>query len=144
MRAGSASAIRSTRNVSRQSIIPETPANSNRFLMSPSVSRKQSIREHADRMASERDRWIERNSAYYADDRRYMKFLVAPKSRVLDLGCGTGDLLASLDPALGIGVDLSPKMVDAARGKYPNLDFLVGDAEDAAFLANIEGPFDYI
>src|SRR5580698_11541489 len=101
------------------------------------ASRKQSIRDHADRIASERDHWIERNSAYYSDDRRYMKFLVAPKSRVLDLGCGTGDLLAALDPSLGVGVDLSSKMIEAARRKYPGLDFRVGDAEDEAFIKSL-------
>jgi len=63
---------------------------------------------------------------------------------VLDLGCGTGDLLAALEPSLGVGVDLSPAMIDRAQSKHPHLTFYVGDAEDDAFLATIEGPFDYI
>jgi SAM-dependent methyltransferase len=108
------------------------------------VSRKESIRLHADRIAPDRDRWIAHNGAYYADDRRYMKFLIAPKLRVLDIGCGTGDLLAALDPAFGVGVDLSPVMVEIAREKHPGLDFRVGDAEDAGFLQSLGGPFDYI
>jgi len=127
-----------------QTIIIGTPTELSNLPMPAHSPRKDSIREHADRIAPERDRWIARNSAYHADDRRYMRFLVPPKSRVLDIGCGTGDLLARLDPSLGIGCDLSPAMVEVARSRYPHLDFRVGDAEDTTFIAGLEGPFDYI
>ena len=73
-----------------------------------------------------------------------MKFLVPPGSRVLELGCGTGDLLARLDPSPGVGADLSAAMIDIARHKYLHLDFRVGDAEDASFIKSLGGPFDYI
>jgi ubiquinone/menaquinone biosynthesis C-methylase UbiE len=106
--------------------------------------RKSAIRQHADRMAAERDAWVSKNTAYYSEDRRYMRFLIPTGARVLDLGCGTGDLLAELEPSLGVGVDLSPAMIDRARSKHPHLTFYVGDAEDNTFLATIEGPFDYI
>ena len=106
--------------------------------------RKNVIRQHADRIAAERDAWVNKNAAYYSEDRRYMRFLISTGSRVLDLGCGTGDLLAALEPSLGVGVDLSPAMIDRAQSKHAHLTFYVGDAEDDAFLATIEGPFDYI
>lgn len=106
--------------------------------------RKNVIRLHADRIAGERDAWVSRNAAYYGEDWRYMRFLIRTGARVLDLGCGTGDLLAVLQPSLGVGVDLSPVMIDRAQSKHPDLTFRVGDAEDDAFLATIEGPFDYI
>ena len=91
--------------------------------------RKKVIREHADRIAAERDSWIRKNAAYYGEDWRYMRFLIPAGARVLDLGCGTGDLLATLEPSLGVGVDLSPAMIERAESKYPDLTFLVGDAE---------------
>jgi len=106
--------------------------------------RKTMIRLHGDRIAAERDTWVSKNAAYYGEDRRYMRFLIPIGARVLDLGCGTGDLLDVLEPSLGVGVDLSPAMIDRARAKHPYLTFYVGDAEDDAFLATIEGPFDYI
>lgn len=108
------------------------------------VSRKQSILIHADIMADQRDAWINKNRSYYADDRAYMRFLVQPGLRVLELGSGTGDLLATLEPAYGVGIDLSQRMVDVAGSRHPNLHFIRGDVEDPAFLETVQGTFDVI
>lgn len=107
-------------------------------------ARKAAIHAWAEERATERDRWIARNASYYDEDRRYMRFLVPEGARVLDIGCGTGDLLAALKPGLGVGVDLSEKMVETARAKFPALDFRCGDIEDAEFVATLPGAFDYI
>ncbi len=110
----------------------------------PLNARKTQILEHANRIAAERGQWIERNQAYYDDDRNFMRFLVPKGSRVLDLGCGTGELLAALEPSHGVGVDLSPNMIALARANHPNLTFHVGDIENPATLSAVQGPFDYI
>jgi SAM-dependent methyltransferase len=107
-------------------------------------ARKDRIRELADRLAPERDEWTDRNAAYHDEDTRYTRFLIPPGSRVLDLGCGTGRLLAALEPSRGVGVDFSPAVVDIARRRYPHLEFVLGDVEDPDVLAGIEGPFDAI
>jgi len=106
--------------------------------------RKARIQQWAERIAPERDRWIERNRYYYDEDRRYMRFLVPEGLRVLDLGCGTGDLLAALRPSHGVGVDFAQAMVDQARARHPELEFHLGDVEDPATLAALDGPFDVI
>lgn len=106
--------------------------------------RKAAMRDLADRLAPERDRWIARNRSFYEEDYRYMRFLIPEGSRVLDLGCGTGRLLAELKPSRGVGVDFSGGMIDEARKKYPHLDFHVGDIEDPETVQGIRGPFDYI
>ena len=107
-------------------------------------ARKASVLDHANRVAGERQRWIARNRAFYRDDRNYMKFLIPKGVRVLDLGCGTGDLLAELEPSYGVGIDISPAMIEHAKRLNPHLSFAVGDIEDEAVIARIEGPFDYI
>jgi SAM-dependent methyltransferase len=71
---------------------------------------------------------------------KYFKFLVPPGSRVLELGCGLGDLLAAVNPARGVGVDFSPAMIDQARQRHPGLEFQVADA--AEWSSNES--FDYI
>ncbi len=73
-----------------------------------------------------------------------MKFLIPKGARVLDLGCGIGDLLAALEPSYGVGIDFSAAMVNEAQRRYPHLDFYVGDIEDPMFMSSMEGGFDYI
>ena len=56
------------------------------------------------------------------------------------VGCATGDLLAAVGPGRGVGVDLSPCMVEKASRKYPAMQFVEADA---AFFDTAER-FDYI
>lgn len=114
---------------------------SNEQTLSP---RKQAIRALSDALAAHRDRWIAKNAFFYESDYRYMRFLVPEGLRVLDLGCGTGRLLAELRPSIGVGVDFSARMVGVARDNYPQLEFHIGDVEDAEFIAGLSGPFDVI
>lgn len=109
--------------------------------MSP---RKLALVAHADAIAADRNAWIGKNSAYYRDDWRYMKFIVPKGARVLDLGCGTGRLLAQLEPSYGVGVDMSARMVEVARNSYPHLTFVCGDVESGELLEGIEGKFDFV
>jgi SAM-dependent methyltransferase len=72
-------------------------------------------------------RW-ERTRSYYRERlREIYRFLIPPGLRVLELGCGNGDLLASLRPSRGLGVDICPAMVERARTAYPDLEFRVLD-----------------
>jgi ubiquinone/menaquinone biosynthesis C-methylase UbiE len=102
------------------------------------------LRERVDATLEEIERWRRYNAAYHDDDRKFMRFLIPPGKRVLELGCGSGHMLAALQPSHGVGVDFSEKAVERARLHYPHLQFVLGDVEDAATLQAIEGPFDYI
>jgi len=53
--------------------------------------------------------------------------IVPAGSTVLELGCAKGDLLASLRPSIGVGLDLSPEMIAAATQRHPGMEFIVGD-----------------
>ena len=106
--------------------------------------RKIALREHADAIAPERLRWIERTAFFHDEDYRYLRFLIPPGRRVLALGCGIGHLLAALEPSQGVGVDISPRMIEVARATYPGFAFHVGDIEDPAVLERLGGPFDAI
>ena len=108
------------------------------------TKRKKLIQKNADKYADSRDKWINKNKYFYNDDYSYMRFLIDKNKRILDLGCGTGDLLKALEPSYGVGIELSEKMVDVAKKKYPQLEFIHGDLEDSEFISSLEGPFDYI
>jgi SAM-dependent methyltransferase len=57
-------------------------------------------------------------------------FYCPPGLRVLEIGSGDGELLASLRPRYGVGIDFSPEMIRRARKRHPNLTFLQGDAHE--------------
>jgi ubiquinone/menaquinone biosynthesis C-methylase UbiE len=107
-------------------------------------SRREELRQWADSIAPERDRWTKRNKYYYADDMRYMQFLVPKGVAVLELGCGTGSLLNQLRPSVGVGVDLSDRAVEIAKRRFPKLTFVRGDLEDEAVLKALERTFDIV
>jgi len=58
------------------------------------------------------------------------QFLIPPGMRVLELGCGQGDLLAALRPSRGLGIDFSKTAVENAQSKYPELEFRQADVHD--------------
>ena len=67
-------------------------------------------------------------------------FLTLPGQRVLEIGCGHGDLLAAVQPAFGLGVDFSSQIVIEAQKRHPTLHFCLMDANALA----LNGPFDVI
>ncbi len=61
-----------------------------------------------------------------------------PFDAVLDVGCGTGAVLALLHEKYPdrryVGLDLTPEMIEVARTKVaPGMEFVVGDAENLPF-----------
>src|SRR6266704_2565268 len=65
--------------------------------------------------ADDEGHWRRRNATYHRLINRIMRSMVPPGHSVLEIGSGGGDLLAALEPEEGIGVDLSPTMVELAR-----------------------------
>src|SRR5574341_1085294 len=101
---------------------------------------KVELKKYFDEIAPQRDAWKRRNRYYYQELETLCRLFIPPGRSVLELGCGTGDLLAAVRPARGLGIDLSDEMVRIARGKYPHLEFRVGDAEGL----DLAERFDYV
>jgi len=76
-----------------------------------SNQRKRDLVEHFEANGDELDRWRKFNAAYHEDDLKFMKFLIPPGKRVLELGCGRGDLVAALNPSYGVGVDFGARKI---------------------------------
>ncbi len=74
-------------------------------------SDKTAKRKRFDELAPVRDAWKARNPTYHREVERLCRFLVPEGASVLEIGCGTGDLLRALRPRRGLGSDLSPRMV---------------------------------
>ncbi|KAM3095193.1 class I SAM-dependent methyltransferase, partial [Phormidesmis sp. 146-12] len=64
-----------------------------------------------------------------------------PGERILDLGCGTGQLTQQIAThAQVVGIDRSPTMIETAQHNYPGLKFLVADAQNF----QVDRPFDAV
>ncbi|MDZ4158751.1 MAG: glycosyltransferase [Anaerolineaceae bacterium] len=95
---------------------------------------------HWDRVAADTDSWGGWGGYYRRRLQQIYRFLIPPGLRILDIGCGSGDLLASLQPAQAVGIDVSNGMVELARRRHPHLRFIPMDAHDL----KLEGEFDAI
>ena len=85
---------------------------------------------HWDEVARLSDSWDGWGVGYHARLTEVYRFLVPPGRRVLEVGCGRGDLLAALGPSPGVGVDLSAEMIARATARHPGLRFIRADAHD--------------
>jgi ubiquinone/menaquinone biosynthesis C-methylase UbiE len=102
---------------------------------------KRELRAHFDSLAGARERWRRRARGYHAELERFVRFLVPPEATVLEIGCGTGDLLAAVaSPGKGLGVDFSPAMIGVAARRHRRHRFVVGDAE----CLPLRSAFDYV
>ena len=111
----------------------ETPAETG--AVTPEAFRSQSEyvekrRRYWDDYAATLERWEGARGYYRRRLIELYRFLIPPGSRVAEVGCGAGDLLAALEPGYGLGVDFSPGMVARARAKHPHLRFETQDAHD--------------
>ena len=101
---------------------------------------QQILLDYFESIASKRDKWKRRNRFYQRTIEKQFSFIIPEGSTVLELGCSTGDLLNSVKPGKGIGVDFSPTVINIAKQKYPHLEFYLADAHD--FTSNVD--IDYI
>lgn len=104
------------------------------------VSHQQSRRAHWDTLARGMETWSGWGGYYHRRLTQVYKFLVPPGQRVLEIGCAQGDLLAALEPAVGVGVDFSWEMLRRAAQRYPRLRFVQADAH----AIGLNGTFDVI
>src|SRR4030042_686722 len=99
-----------------------------------------SKKEFFDCLAAGRRRAKRRARYYYKNMQNLMRFIVPRGSKVLEIGCGTGELLAGTEPKRGVGIDISPKMLGLAAASFPDLEFVEGDAHNLP----IDEKFDYV
>jgi SAM-dependent methyltransferase len=113
----------------------------------PSSSHTARLKAYFEANAYRRDHWKRRNPYYYREMEKFYRFAIPGGGRVLEIGCGTGDLLNAVAPGWGVGVDFSESMLSIARSKYPYLEFKKMDAHqltleesfDAIILSDLIG-----
>jgi ubiquinone/menaquinone biosynthesis C-methylase UbiE len=98
------------------------------FLDTAQSTYQDARQSHWNRIAIRSETWAGLGTYYHRRLTEIYQFLIAPGQSVLELGCGRGDLLASVKPSLGVGVDFAEEMVRAASRRHSNLRFIHADA----------------
>lgn len=101
---------------------------------------KEEIKNFYKNTASKREKWNKRNRYYHKLLEKYYSFIIPSGKRVLEVGCGSGNLLNAVKPAYGVGIDYASEVIDIAKEKYPELNFYVDDVE----ALQLDETFDYI
>jgi SAM-dependent methyltransferase len=99
------------------------------------------LEEFFDHYAGSVESWRQRNKGYHQTISSLCRFYIPPSARVLEIGSGTGDLLAAMTPRRGVGIDISPEMVRLATANHPDLEFRCMAAESLDLGGE---KFDYI
>lgn len=76
------------------------------------------VARHFDEIAEEYDFYKKKNSFYYGNLKRLLHLFIPKDQKVLEVGCGTGNLLTSTNPKFGYGTDLSSEMIKIAKSKH--------------------------
>lgn len=107
---------------------------------------KQAIKDHFESIAHDYDKWKKKNYYYYNSLKEFFKKNVGPDDKVIEFGCGTGDILNAVAAKHKVGLDIAEEMIKRAREKYPDITFRQHDCEtpfpeagdfDVAILADI-------
>jgi 2-polyprenyl-3-methyl-5-hydroxy-6-metoxy-1,4-benzoquinol methylase len=96
---------------------------------------KQEARRHWDSVAASYTGHKEANHDYFDALKALFSAALpdASRLRILEVGCGNGDVLRSLKPSHGLGLDVSEAMIAVAKKRHvdcPAVEFRVGDAEN--------------
>jgi SAM-dependent methyltransferase len=94
------------------------------------TSYRQRRKEHWEALSRQSRRWNGLGGYYHRRIIEVYRHLVPAGSRVLEIGSGTGELLAALEPSRGVGIDFAAGMVQLARERHPHLHFIEADAHE--------------
>lgn len=89
--------------------------------------------------------WIESRATASLFEKPWLdrfRALVPPEAPILDIGCGSAEPMADYLIGLGhpvVGVDSSTAMIDACRGRFPTLEWIVADMRELALPRQFSG-----
>ncbi len=95
---------------------------------------------HWDSVADSLATWKGIGGYYHKRLADLLEFIIPPNQKVLELGCGDGNLLNSTKPALGVGVDFSKKMCHVSKHSHSDLIIIQADAH----YLPLDEKFDFI
>jgi len=109
--------------------------------------KKQEIKDYFNNAASTRIKYRRKRRYYWDSITDYCNYFVGKRASVIEIGCGTGELLEKINGEKKTGIDFSEKMIAEARKQFPSINFYCCEAEninsdntyDVVVLSNLIG-----
>ncbi len=108
------------------------------------TDKARNVSKFYNKIAKSRKKWFKKAEAFHNEDKIMLNELVFSGSKVLELGCGNGQLLNSLRPSYGLGIDISKEIIKQAKKNFKKLNFIEGDISNINKLLKKKIKFDYI
>ena len=86
--------------------------------------------EYFNQMALKKPRKGLLNSYYWKDITFFCNYFSHEEISVLELGCGTGEMIGKLKGKRRVGIDFSPAMIEQGKKQFPDVEFHCMNAED--------------
>ena len=104
------------------------------------------IYNYYDGIADNYDQLINKHFYCYNRIKKLLRHLIPINCNVLEIGCGVGQNLISLNPKYGIGIDFSEKIINRAREIYPEKEYpnITFKKMNAINCSQLNKKFDYI
>ena len=81
---------------------------------------------------------------FHGEDLRVIKEIIPSDSSVLEIGCGNGNLIGKLNVTKAVGVDVSDKLIELAKKKFPKVSFFCDDINSYSKKLLSKDKFDFI
>jgi len=88
------------------------------------------IKQYWDDFAHKWVKYRKKRSYYWNSISRYCNYFIHKDSSILEVGCGTGDLLNTIKGSKKTGIDFSAKMLEIAKQKFTHINFHEMAVED--------------
>ncbi|HSY75521.1 MAG TPA: glycosyltransferase [Bacteroidia bacterium] len=86
--------------------------------------------EYFEKQAATRARIRDRHSYYWNDITYFCNYFAHDEQSVLEIGCGTGELVNHIKGKRKVGIDFSPAMIEVAKSQFPKEEFHCMAAEN--------------
>ncbi|MBI4405054.1 MAG: glycosyltransferase [Deltaproteobacteria bacterium] len=99
-------------------------------------------RQYFDSIAARYSSWRSKMAYYVEHTSSFLKSAIPPNQKVLLVGCIAPDILIQLSPSVGVGLDISPKLIELARASNRDARISFHCAAPEEFHSNEK--FDYV
>lgn len=88
------------------------------------------MKEYFDKAAANWRKYRKRRSYYWDSITKYCDYYIHTENSVLEVGCGTGELIGAVKGRRKVGIDFSERLIEQARKSQTTVEFRVMAAEN--------------